>query len=452
VSGKLQLRLSQYLLGPAATQGAVATIYPLDGETEASRRQSVVIPAGPLPPRPVEVPAGRYLVEALLPSGETVAEQVSVAEGGEEAVDLQGTAADHEWLSWQRLIGNVGRGATRTRRRHRAVARCDVADAYRGRTYTGYGKAALPPPPGQRTAVARPATPSVRFVGDPANPLRGDEDSADAWSLVAAVINKSGPKIRKAIAPNAAKRIKAGDSDRAHQLYRLVGDGVAPQGEPPIGHERPVPRRYLLAEGQPWTELTCLPVPWFVASTQREAIVEVLVRADPNAGESALATAIRDPDLGSALSYMTIGALVQARQIYEQAKDMLYGKVRNPLAAAGGGYVLLGTEPIGQHDDWPAWIENLRNWFPWLPDGSIQAGWIRLKRRRRQTDVDEARDAFHEAVHRGLPYYSIGLQRLVEGLNMFAGEPETDRLLRQVRAVAWHANLQQPFTTLRLRG
>ncbi|HUG30216.1 MAG TPA: carboxypeptidase-like regulatory domain-containing protein [Candidatus Limnocylindria bacterium] len=433
MSGKLEVRLSQYLLGPSAAQGAVATVYPLESGSEASR-QTFVISAGSGEARLVEVPAGRYLVEARLPSGETVAKEVEVGEGGHEPVDLQGKGSDHEWLSWQRLVGNVGRGAA-------AVSGVEAPTA--GGPEEARAGDAAPPMAG---------LPVARWIADPADPLRGDRNSADAWELLAKAIDVTSRTVLGHLAPRGAKRMEASDGDRDHQLYRLCGDGAAPSSQPIRDQGSPLPRRYLLVESRDWIELVCAPVPWYNQATSEQSVVEVLVRAAPAHGEAASATALRDSDFGAALSYMTIGALSEARQIYEQARDMLFGKVVNPLAAAGGGYVLLGTDPAGEAADWPDWIENLRTWFPWLPDGSIQAGWLKLKRRRDQADVDDARAAFHEAVQRGLPFYSMGIQRLVEGLTMFEGDPETDRLLAQVQSVAWHANLQQPFTTLRLKG
>jgi hypothetical protein len=428
MSAKLEVRLSQYLLGPSAAQGAVATVYPLEERT-ASSRQSVIIGAGGGEASTVEVDAGRYLVEVLLPSGETISDEVAVEEGGLATVDLQGKASPHEWLSWQRLVGNVGRGST----------------------YIDPGEAGGPVPVAPDTPVAAGA-PVARWIAEPAAPMRGDGPSGDAWTLVAGTFDATKRTVHRRLTPNGAEQLAVGDADEQHQLYRLGGDGAAQSSQPLPARGDPLPRRYLLVEAKRWTELLCVPVPWINQMTNEQSVVEALVRTAPEHGEAGIATTLRDSQFGAALSYMTIGALSEARKLYEPARDMLFGKVVNPLAAAAGGYVLLGTDAPEGAADWPDWIENLRNWFPWLSDGSIQAGWLRLKRRRDAADVDDARTAFHEAVARGLPYYSLGIQRLVEGLTMFEGDAETDRLLAQVRAVAWHANLQQPFTTLRLRG
>lgn len=59
----------------------------------------------------VNVPAGFYLVRAHLPSGETVMAQAAVGEYEQEDVRLVATPSDHEWLSWQQFLGEVGPSA-----------------------------------------------------------------------------------------------------------------------------------------------------------------------------------------------------------------------------------------------------------------------------------------------------------------------------------------------------
>jgi hypothetical protein len=130
---------------------------------------------------------------------------------------------------------------------------------------------------------------------------------------------------------------------------------------------------------------------------------------------------------------------------------MLYGKMISPLAAAAGGYVLLATETTNEPSDWHRWVGNLHAWFDWLPDGAILYGRLRLRHRRSDQDVAAASDALKTAFNRGLPYYSLGLQWLVEGLSMLASrDKDAARMLDQVRAVSWQVNPRQTFTTLRI--
>jgi hypothetical protein len=148
---------------------------------------------------------------------------------------------------------------------------------------------------------------------------------------------------------------------------------------------------------------------------------------------------------------MTLGALPTAERLFDQARHMMYRKQTNPLGAAGAGYVLLGTERGSEPKDWHDWISNLLRWFDWLPDGAIQYGWLKLRHRQSSADVDEARDALFTAYRRGLPFYSVGLQWLMDGLTLFARrDPEAAEMLNNVRRVAWRTNLQEPFTIVRL--
>ena len=91
------------------------------------------------------------------------------------------------------------------------------------------------------------------------------------------------------------------------------------------------------------------------------------------------------------------------------------------------------------------------NWFEWLPDGAIQHGWLKVRHRQSTSDLDEARQAFFTAYNRGLPFYSVGLQWLADGLAIFASsDPEAARMLDDVTRVARQTNMQSPFTIVRL--
>jgi hypothetical protein len=148
---------------------------------------------------------------------------------------------------------------------------------------------------------------------------------------------------------------------------------------------------------------------------------------------------------------MTRGALPTAERLFDQAREMLFRKLSNPLAASGGGYVLLGTEHSSGPKEWHGWISNLMNWFDWLPDGAIQHGWLKLKHRKSGDDLAEARDALFTAYRRGLPFYSVGLQWLIDGLTLFAPhDRDAEEMLQNVYRVAARTNPNEPFTIVRL--
>jgi hypothetical protein len=238
--------------------------------------------------------------------------------------------------------------------------------------------------------------------------------------------------------------------DTERSLLALGAGGPVPTGDEDPDDGPELPRRYLLARGRGFSELACLPVPW-TTETGSRVVIETLVRRSPLPGEAVLAMSPRDPKMGPALGYMAAGSLGSAQLLFDHAQDLLYGKLVNPLAATAGGYVLMAIEAGASAAQWKDWVPNLAGWFPWLPDGTIQLGRLLLRHRRGPDDVAQARAALFEAYDRGLPFYSLGLQWLVEGLSWFAAEDaEAARRLANVREIAWRANLQQPFTTIRL--
>jgi hypothetical protein len=150
---------------------------------------------------------------------------------------------------------------------------------------------------------------------------------------------------------------------------------------------------------------------------------------------------------------MTQGALPTAERLFNQAQaeDALLEKHSNPLGAAAGGYVLLGTEHSSEPKEWHRWVSNLMNGFDWLPDGAIQHAWLKLRHRQSPDDLDEAHYALLDAYRRGLPFYSVGLQWLIDGLTLFAArDNDAAEMLQNVHRVAWRTNLQEPFTIVRL--
>jgi hypothetical protein len=516
VTARLSLRLDKYLGGSETTEGAVARLYALDegGKRDHSRdHANLVIPAGQAAaPLVVDVKPGNYVVEAVLPSGDVATDQVEAIDQTTQTVVLQVPDSPHEWLSWQQYIGNVPAepeaADTRPRRTRAAGTQRERIDAFVRREMSeprGLGASferssprrmlvrripkgqvmhlrmpfeprvsrlltddlALEPPParwGSTSAKppkarvrAEPATrrppawPVVTYVGEPVEALRGGAPSgADAWQLIEAATEAHDPLA--ALSAGRARRPRHRNRDDDREIMTLGAAGPVSDRPTDSGPPNPTPRRYVVAiQARGPAEIACLPVPWDGGPAGRVPI-EVLVRRHPLPGEAVLAMSPRDPTIGSALGYMGSGSLANARVIFDRALAMLYGKQINPFGAAAGGYVLLATD-LGERDQpWHQWIENLAEWFDWLPDGMILLGRLRLKHRRNAEDVIGARRAMFAAYDRGLPFYSLGLQWLVDGLSLLAtDDPESRRRLANVQRVTWRANLQQPFTTIRLR-
>lgn len=135
------------------------------------------------------------------------------------------------------------------------------------------------------------------------------------------------------------------------------------------------------------------------------------------------------------------------------SNDMLYGKMENPFAAAAGSYMFaLGSRP---NEEQQAWMKNLCDWFPWLPDGPIALGWTTLRTEdSRSQSWQAARALFIEACSRGLPYYSVGLRILVDALTLLTmSEPDNTQLrslLSSVTAVDLASVKSEPFTTVQI--
>jgi hypothetical protein len=439
VKGRLHLRLNQVFIGGDAGQGVMANVYAAAGgrRREAGRDlRGIAIPAGFGEHRTVTVEPGRYLVEAVLPSGEILSEETEVPDGGDATVDLGGTESPHEWLGWQVLMGNVDLAAE-PRARPDEADEADQAEGLEGEWAQPPGVAGSPPP-------------AVHWIGDPARPLAGTEPAnGEAWSLIARLLDAE--EALGDISSSGPRPLEPTVWDEDRRLYRLAADGPASWDEDAGPDGSPVPRRYVLVDVGARRELVSVPVPWTNVQTHGQAAAELLVQAEA-VGGSPVALSVRDPVVGSALAYMTAGALPAARHLFGQARDMLFGKMMNPLGAAGGGYVLLAVEADEPGAYWHEWIGNLRSWFPWLPDGAIQDGWLRLRHRRTDADVEAARAALFEGYDRGLPFYSAGIQWLVEGLTLLAHDDvEARRRLEQVQPIAWRVNVQQPFTTVLLR-
>lgn len=303
------------------------------------------------------------------------------------------------------------------------------------------------PRPLARPQIAPEATISLSVIDDPVPALSGT-GTGGAWELVESLRPSraygqvAGPhRRRRALPPtyqDARVRLYSLNPRDTADLNRGAGTSYTP-------------RQYVLARSAAGVELACLPMPWTSLESGEPARVEAFIDGTVQPGGFALALSPRDAYVGAALGFMSTGALTAAKDIFDRSRDLLYGKVVNPLAAAAGGYCLIGTETGEEAKDWHEWISNLRQWFDWLPDGAILYGQLRMRHRQSDADVAAARDAFFEAYRRGLPFYSLGLQWLTEGLTLLSPrEPEAADMLNHVRAVAWLANSRQPFTTLKV--
>lgn len=408
----LTLRLEKSMYGTAALAeggGVLATVESI-GSEPTPRRVTTTIPVGIGPaPATLDVPSGRYVVRAYLPNGDIVSQQVEL-EGPLDVV-LQGKHSPHEWLSFQHLLGNVA-----------------GAQAYDD----------------QSTAMLAPH-PSVWQL-DPPGPGPTELERAAGWTF----LNGLARDLRQDISGFRSVRLAPMLRDDRVQFFTVWSAG--PPASP--GTSRPQGgRRWLFVDDDRGrATLASLPFPWRDVSTGQDAEAEVLVHRGDAQRPPAVAVSIRDSLVSTVLGYLASSAFTCASDAIRPAREMVMRKRQNALAAALGGYTLVSTS-LDVVAGWHDWVHNLTNWFPWLPDGPIIQARLFLQLAREASDLELARGSLREAFSRGIPYYSLGLQWLVDGLTVFAeedGDGEMAAMLAAVRPVARRGNLQQPFTVLDL--
>jgi len=419
-----KLRLDSDLMGQELRNGAVARIYRIDDEgvTQSRGARSVTIPAGSgYEFQTIDADPGHYFIEAKLPSGEILSEQVRVMPDADPfEVRLRGSSSPHEWQSWQHFAGNVGAAESyNSTQRKRGV-----------RGFRSFFQAA-------------PARPSIEQASVR---LDVNEDRSAQWSILAESLNR---KLESGLWPGPGQPLKPDNFDNMCQSFVISNDTTAfPSVEPSTC------RKFLTVRLGDEQEIVSLPFPWRDLSLPfQDCVADVLVR-DEVAGATAFRSTItiRDTTFGSALSFMTASGLESAGFLFDQAKDLLFQKAENPLAAAAGAYVLVSNQQEPKKEVWHDWIRNLMNFFPWLPDGAIQYGRLKLRDEESDGDVEEGRAALFSAYRRGLPFFSAGVRWLLSGLTVLADgdDSEAEQMMRIVHRVSLRTDMSQPFTVIRL--
>jgi hypothetical protein len=407
MSATLEIAVHKVMVGAQADFGAVAEILPFkEGGTE---RHGVLIPVGSLQMarNRVAVEAGRYLVRARLPSGLTLAERVTVAEGQSAKVTFRPEQAAHEWLGWQSLVQE---GSARRFRETRArqLSRPHVH-------VVGWG--------GADQMMWEEVAEIAKHRWDQFGHLR-------LWPIFGGTLNR---------------HLEPQFSDREVSSYTVMG--------------YPTERRYAWIQRDTSLDIVALPGEWRLPDHDQAAI-EIAVPHDAN---SAVGTAVRDPNLGALLGFIGGGRLLSAREMLAQDEGpylammmALRRKVQNPFAAAAGAYLLMDSVKE-RGNIWERWVENLANWFPWLPDGAVLAAILRLRGAVRDDDLAIARRGLETAYDRGIPTYTAILRLMLEGMTLIAEDPDADpgrlrEMLPRVRGVARLIDPGQVFTTLQFRG
>jgi hypothetical protein len=423
MNASLSVNVKLDMQGQDLTGGTqvIGNIYPADPSGVGHR--NVLFPCGGTVHRArYEVPAGRYVVSATLPSGVVLSEDAEACEGTDTHVSLKPDDSPHETHAWQYLMGNVEPEAVYVSPETIPVPR-SLGSRYADWEADGPAEAA------RAVWVDAPEPESHQFSA-----LLRLIDESDT-PLAMTQITRSKPWLLRPI----------GGSDRLSHLYRFGEHGPVDVNDRLI-RDRPAGQRQFLVVSLAGNEyLVTLPVPW------RQSLAEVLVNTRQSPTGSPISVAVRDGQVGSALGYMARGALESAATLVKDAESMLYDKVSNPLAAAAGAYILIGTELTNRPMRWDPWLDNLRQWFPWMSDGSITWAMRRLRSAKSDDHLKEARNSLLEAFDRGVPFYTLGLGRLIEGLSEFEHDPECAWRLDQARRLSWRVDMREPFVIIGLR-
>jgi hypothetical protein len=113
---------------------------------------------------------------------------------------------------------------------------------------------------------------------------------------------------------------------------------------------------------------------------------------------------------------------------------------------------------LGSDDDQNSvdWLHKVRTAFDWLPDGLIAYGWQQLRNGESGTPAwREARLSLLKSTECGLPYFSIGLRLLIDGLTLLSMGASADSEVKKALASATAADFacahNEPFTTLQIQ-
>ncbi len=417
----------------------VGNLYPAGATGTALR--NIVFPCGiNVRPARYEVEPGRYVVSVTMPSGAVLTDEIEARADEVTPVVLDATDSPHETHSWQYLMGNIEQYSV-----YHDPATTPVPRST-GSRYTAVPTVSPPfmddgsdwdpgnePGPAEPTAAGQV---TVSWVGNP----RKRASSFESMLAVATADAATSPA--DVLAATRPRPLPVPDqTDGTSHLYRFTEGGPVSR---PGGHLRN--RRFLVVELGDATHVVTLPMRWPLAQ------IEVLVNERQSPTGSAVAVTVRDPAVGAGLAYLSSGAFEAAAALFADVEDMLYAKMYNPLAAAAGAYVLIGTDLADEPRRWDPWLVNLRDWFDWMSDGSVLWATRRLRTAETDDDLRQARDGLIEAFDLGVPHYTVGLSWLIDGLSEFPDDEGCATRLEQARRLSWCVDQREPFVIVRSRG
>lgn len=425
---ELDIRIKKLLGKVSFESSAIVQIRSLKSSGDSKVMLQIPVPVGEDASQinKVSVDPGLYEVSAILPSGDVLSRVIDVTEQ-DDSVDA---SLDFEQRT-QKLISQV-----------KLKEKADIQSTVIGKTKT----------------ETIPASISVLLIEVPKEATSFHQK---LWDLVAKQPPDSDIQMfsdMNSIMPTQARTTSL-------KVKKIAGYLIT---NLPKRHRVNIGRAYLLVTLNNQTRLCMVPWPWKIVRTAQEALVKVVIEEEfSEFGDSewSVRTKMDDNLMAGMLSYFAVGEQQLALKLTEltDARDMLFWKMVNPLAAAAGAYILIdqwihASTASGSNEDWMTWVNNLYKFFPWLPDGAILNAWLALRARGHEPMLDEARTSLLEAVKRGIPVYSAGVKKLVDGLMLVSGEmkregkidTEIEMALARARQLAWQIDSHQLFTCIRL--
>jgi hypothetical protein len=487
--GTLALRLEKLNLDATLRLGVFTTIRQTKDVSgsfpDQPFEEEIAIPVGGTLNRSVEVPEGTYRIEARLPSGEVLRETCTVGPDQEKTeVIFKPNQSPREWLSLQRLAGNVpSQDQYEFWLRNLAA---EITDAAVKKQIIPGGSLRIDPEHLTRGAAFLQglhirAKPTIDYLASAATTIANRFPSAQRDAQLeqrrAAEQKIAGrPDFRiverpietheamwEALASFSewtqweAQALSCADcvveSERKDSIITLWRIDQKLQG--PSGFSTAV-RRFAVSNRDQGVDVISIPVPWPLNTNSQPARFEIL--RDGTSSASKVTVTVSDPEVGGLLLYLSSGRIGEAATILAATEDsaienLIAGKQLNPLAACAAAYVGLATLPTNASPRWLAWLANVNKWFPWLPDGAIVHAMYLMKTANTETDLNIASETFISAYKRGVPYYSAGIQQLLQGLYVFRSrDRKIDEMYRKVNAVALRVDPDQAFTVVRLLG
>lgn len=413
------------------------------GRGNANQSQGrITMPIGVnAPAEHVNLQPGDYTVRIYLPSGDVLAESVTVggeskSNDGDVAFDIQ--RSPHEWLSLGNAVGAVQRlpDAERVRSlqswRSGAWSRAGTAENVSRRVNQAIDDYNAGYESLQRVATGGIPSGTCRAVTiDPDRPIpegRLTTEQVVAWWMGA----PAGDPVPLAVSHH---------DDRNAKLSSAVPSSLANK-DLLTGEHRLFAR---IQDPRGRTHHAVYPVGWRGVSRSRPGdpagaellmtvVIDSVMRGSGDAAEAAqwrCAPAVMDVEAMAYLGFLHSSQASAAEAMLERAYELLYEKQVNPVAAAAGAFGLLAFPESSNRTkrNWRAWVRNLFSLHPHLPDAAIAMAQLYLRQGEGEStaddlDIERLRGFALEATRRGLPYVTYGIRLLSEIFVLLTSDDE----------------------------